>query len=84
MTEAYLRPRPDAAGADAAMAHCIRCRDLRGHPDARSHQGSQSVQTDLVDDVILGCVSPIGDQGSAIGRVAASMRAMRIRWRVTS
>lgn len=27
--------------------------------------------TSLVDDVVLGCVSPIGDQGSAIGRVAA-------------
>ena len=32
----------------------------------RSH-----LRTELVDDVILGCVSPIGDQGSAIGRVAA-------------
>jgi acetyl-CoA C-acetyltransferase len=32
----------------------------------RSH-----LDTALVDDVILGCVSPLGDQGSGIGRVAA-------------
>jgi acetyl-CoA C-acetyltransferase len=30
-----------------------------------------SLDTGLVDDVILGCVSPVGDQGSGIGRVAA-------------
>ncbi len=29
------------------------------------------LDTRAIDDVILGCVSPIGDQGSAIGRVAA-------------
>ena len=29
------------------------------------------LDTDLVDDVILGCVSPVGEQGSDIARVAA-------------
>jgi len=30
-----------------------------------------NLDTDLVDDVILGCVSPVGEQGSDIARVAA-------------
>ena len=29
------------------------------------------LDTALIDDVILGCVSPLGDQGSGIGRVSA-------------
>ena len=29
------------------------------------------IDTDLVDDVIMGCVSPVGEQGSDIARVAA-------------
>ncbi len=58
----------------------------RGRPDGALHelppvalatqalqaiQARSQLQTAWVDDVILGCVSPIGDQGSAIGRVAA-------------
>jgi acetyl-CoA C-acetyltransferase len=30
-----------------------------------------SLDTSAVDDVVLGCVSPVGEQGSCIGRVAA-------------
>ena len=41
-------------------AQALRALKERSIPDAA-----------VIDDVILGCVSPIGDQGSAVGRVAA-------------
>ncbi len=58
----------------------------RGRPDGALHEvpaiglATQTLQalrdrngldTAAVDDVVLGCVSPVGEQGSCIGRVAA-------------
>jgi len=58
----------------------------RGRPDGALHevppvelatqvlkalQARNNLDTRALDEVILGCVSPIGDQGSCVGRVAA-------------
>jgi acetyl-CoA C-acetyltransferase len=71
---------------DAYIYDHVRTPRGRGRPDGALHElpaislASQTLvalrdrnglDTRTVDDVILGCVSPIGDQGSAIGRVAA-------------
>ncbi|GAB3713370.1 acetyl-CoA C-acetyltransferase [Spirosoma flavus] len=37
----------------------------------RSLQGRNELDTSLVDDVIMGCVTPIGEQGADIARTAA-------------
>src|SRR3546814_11736089 len=42
------------------IATCLRAIETRNHLD-----------TSLVDDVVLGCVTPIGEQGADIARVAA-------------
>ena len=71
---------------DAFIFDHVRTPRGRGRPDGALHevppislatqalvalQGRTQLQTQWLDDVVLGCVSPIGDQGSAIGRVAA-------------
>jgi acetyl-CoA C-acetyltransferase len=58
----------------------------RGRPDGALHEVApinlaatvleavrdrNSLDTALVDDVILGCVMPVGEQGSCVGRIAA-------------
>jgi acetyl-CoA C-acetyltransferase len=37
----------------------------------RSIRDRSALDTSLVDDVVLGCVMPVGEQGSNIGRIAA-------------
>ena len=71
---------------DAYIYDHLRTPRGRGRPDGALHEvpaislASQALaamrdrnhlNTAAVDDVILGCVSPVGDQGAAIGRVAA-------------
>ncbi|MGE0385508.1 MAG: acetyl-CoA C-acetyltransferase [Gammaproteobacteria bacterium] len=70
---------------DAFVYDHVRTPRGRGRPDGALHEitpvqlASQvlqslrdrnSLDTALVDDVILGCVMPVGDQGSCIARVA--------------
>ena len=72
--------------ADAFIYDHVRTPRGRGRSDGALHEvppielASQALaalrersglDTRAVDDVILGCVTPIGDQGSGIGRVAA-------------
>ncbi len=72
--------------ADALIFDHVRTPRGRGKPDGALHaitpiqlaaQALQAVRdrngldTKLLDDVVLGCVSPIGEQGANIGRVAA-------------
>ena len=72
--------------ADAYIFDHVRTPRGRGKPDGSLHsitpiqlaaQALQAVRdrngldTALVDDVVLGCVSPIGEQGANIARVAA-------------
>jgi acetyl-CoA C-acetyltransferase len=72
--------------ADAYIFDHVRTPRGRGKPDGSLHsitpiqlaaQALQAVRdrngldTTLVDDVVLGCVSPIGEQGANIARVAA-------------
>ena len=72
--------------ADAFVFDHVRTPRGRGRPDGALHEvpaiglATQVLQavrersgldTAAVDDVVLGCVSPVGEQGSCIGRVAA-------------
>ncbi|MDH4105503.1 MAG: acetyl-CoA C-acyltransferase, partial [Gammaproteobacteria bacterium] len=72
--------------ADAFIYDHVRTPRGRGKPDGSLHsitpiqlavQTLQAVRdrnhldTALLDDVVLGCVSPIGEQGADIARVAA-------------
>jgi acetyl-CoA C-acetyltransferase len=72
--------------ADALLFDHVRTPRGRGKPDGALHEvtpiqlAAQTLQalrarseldTALIDDVVLGCVSPIGEQGGNIARVAA-------------
>ena len=72
--------------ADALIFDHVRTPRGRGRPDGALHEvpaiglatqvlqavrDRNSLDTSAVDDVVLGCVSPVGEQGSCIGRVAA-------------
>jgi acetyl-CoA C-acetyltransferase len=72
--------------ADAFIFDHVRTPRGRGKPDGALHEvtpiqlAAQALQalrdrsalnTALIDDVVLGCVSPIGEQGADIARVAA-------------
>ena len=71
---------------DALIFDHVRTPRGRGRPDGALHEvpaiglatqvlqavrDRNSLDTSAVDDVVLGCVSPVGEQGSCIGRVAA-------------
>jgi acetyl-CoA C-acetyltransferase len=71
---------------DAFIFDHVRTPRGRGRPDGALHEvppvelatqvlkalrERNDLDTAAVDDVVLGCVSPIGEQGSGIGRVAA-------------
>ena len=72
--------------AEALIFDHVRTPRGRGRPDGALHEvpaiglatqvlqavrDRNSLDTSAVDDVVLGCVSPVGEQGSCIGRVAA-------------
>ncbi len=73
MTDAYiydhLRTPRGRGRADGAL-HEVPAIALASQTLA-ALRDRNGLDTRAIDDVILGCVSPIGDQGSAIGRVAA-------------
>ena len=71
---------------DAFILDAVRTPRGRGRPDGSLHaitpvqlaaqtlaaiRDRNSLDTILVDDVVLGCVSPVGEQGADIARVAA-------------
>lgn len=71
--------------ADAYIFDHVRTPRGRGKPDGKLHaitpiqlltqvlqaiRDRNSLDTELIDDVVAGCVAPIGEQGSNIGRVA--------------
>ena len=71
---------------DAFIYDHVRTPRGRGKPDGALHSVTpmqlsvqtlaalrrrNSLDTALVDDVVLGCVSPVGEQGSNIARIAA-------------
>ena len=71
---------------DAYILDAVRTPRGRGRPDGSLHsitpvqlaaqtlaaiRDRNSLDTILVDDVVLGCVSPVGEQGADIARVAA-------------
>ena len=71
--------------ADAFIYDHVRTPRGRGKPDGSLHSTTpmqlaaqtlqavrdrSSLDTSLLDDVVLGCVSPIGEQGANIARVA--------------
>ena len=58
------RGRPDGA------LHEVPPLDLAAHVLSAIRDRNQ-LDTSLVDDVVLGCVMPVGDQGSNVGRIAA-------------
>ncbi|CAN7707960.1 acetyl-CoA C-acetyltransferase [Aminobacter sp. LjRoot7] len=58
------RGRPDGA------LHEVPPLDLAAHV-LQSIRDRNELDTSIVDDVVLGCVMPVGDQGSNVGRVAA-------------
>jgi len=75
---------------DAFILDAVRTPRGRGRPDGSLHSitpiqlvaqalAALRDRTSLdtrVDDVILGCVTPVGEQGADIARIAALTRAM--------
>src|SRR5262245_1404542 len=72
--------------SDAFIYDHVRTPRGRGKPDGSLHEitpiqlaaqalaavrDRNDLDTSLVDDVVLGCVAPIGEQGADIARVAA-------------
>ncbi|GGA78989.1 acetyl-CoA acetyltransferase [Nitratireductor aestuarii] len=58
------RGRPDGA------LHEVPPLDLAAH-SLRALRDRNNLDTSLVDDIVLGCVMPVGEQGSNVGRIAA-------------
>jgi acetyl-CoA C-acetyltransferase len=71
---------------DALIYDHVRTPRGRGRPDGKLHEVTpielltqvlvalrerSEVPTELIDDVVMGCVAPLGEQGSNIARVAA-------------
>ena len=58
------RGRPDGA------LHEVPPLDLAAHV-LKALRDRNGIDTSIIDDVVLGCVMPVGEQGSNVGRVAA-------------
>src|SRR5579863_8958989 len=71
--------------ADAYIYDAVRTPRGKGKPDGSLHEATalylattvlqairdrNQLDTSLVDDVVLGCVSPVGEQGADIARIA--------------
>ena len=81
----FRRPRRGTGMTDAFIFDHVRTPRGRGRPDGSLHRSRRSssrrrslralrdrnaLDTACVDDVVLGCVTPIGEQGADIARVA--------------
>ncbi len=73
MTEAYLfdAPRtPRGKGKKDGSLHSVKPISLLSGL-MQDMQQRLSLDTALIDDVVLGCVTPVGDQGADIAKTAA-------------
>ena len=72
MGEAYIYDAvrtPRGKGKKSGSLHEITALDLATQP-LRAIRDRNNLDTSNVDDVVLGCVSPVGEQGADIARVA--------------
>ena len=72
MTEAYIYDHvrsPRGRGKPNGSLHSITPINLTAQVLA-SLRDRNNLDTSLVDDVVLGCVAPIGEQGADIARIA--------------
>jgi len=73
MTEAYIYDHvrsPRGRGKSDGSLHAITPINLASQVLA-SLRDRNNLDTSLVDDVVLGCVAPVGEQGADIARIAA-------------
>jgi acetyl-CoA C-acetyltransferase len=72
MTEAYIYDHvrsPRGIGKPTGSLHAITPINLASQV-LRALQARSNLDTSLVDDVVMGCVAPIGEQGADIARIA--------------
>lgn len=72
MADAYIYQHlrtPRGKGRPSGALHCVSAVELLAQTLVQLRDTTQ-LDTSLVEDVIAGCGSPIGEQGSAIGRAA--------------
>ncbi|MGD8385121.1 MAG: beta-ketoacyl synthase N-terminal-like domain-containing protein, partial [Lysobacterales bacterium] len=72
MTEAYIYDHvrsPRGRGKSAGSLHPVTPIELTSQVLAALRERS-ALDTALIDDVVLGCVTPIGEQGADIARIA--------------
>ena len=72
MTEAYIYDAvrtPRGKGKETGALHEITALSLATQ-SLEAIRDRNQLDTSLVDDVILGCVSPVGEQGGDIARIA--------------
>ena len=73
MTEAYIYDAvrtPRARARQGGALHSVTPIELAA-TSLRALRDRSNLDTSLVDDVVLGCVEPVGEQGANIARVAA-------------
>jgi acetyl-CoA C-acetyltransferase len=73
MPEAYIYQHlrtPRGKGRPTGALHCVSATELLAQTLIQLRERT-ALDTNLVEDVIAGCGSPVGEQGSAIGRSAA-------------
>ena len=73
MTEAYIYDAvrtPRARARQGGALHSVTPIELAA-TSLRALRDRTNLDTSLVDDVVLGCVEPVGEQGANIARVAA-------------
>jgi len=72
MAEAYIYDAvrtPRGKGKQSGSLHEITALDLASQ-SLKAVRDRNELDTSIVDDVVLGCVSPVGEQGADIARVA--------------
>jgi len=82
MTEAYIFDHvrsPRGRGKPNGSLHSITPINLTTQVLA-SLRDRNNLDTSLVDDVILGCVAPVGEQGADIARIAVLNADYAERW----
>jgi len=73
MTEAYIYDAirtPRGKGKKDGSLHSVKPVSLLSGL-MRALQSRHQLDTSLIDDVVLGCVTPVGDQGADIAKIAA-------------
>ncbi len=73
MTEAYIYDSvrtPRGRGKKNGTLHEVKAIDLLAQLFKAIHQRNNGFDTSKVEDVVLGCVTPIGEQGGDIAKIA--------------